>query len=320
MKIYFQYNAKSRGQNIPRANKIADDVGYKRENSFKIIQFSNPRDPRLLELARLIGGLKGSVLFIKEKGKKEILNSQTFFKTISCEVNHFCDGLCKHISIGKLSLQKIYERYGHRIDNDILTQYNDGLIKIFGPFLTQDTPYTYILDKEAILDHIKSEMISEQRFCEKYDQNLVIKRIGDLPRVIRYVPLEALKVEFSKKYLSDEFECLGLMLGNVSLDGNLTPEQYTEAIKGIEIIKLVNYPIENSNIWISINWYTKSKEIVFWKLKSKEYNINDMKMETSLTIEDGIYTINTPIARIYFIIKKVSDESLDSLVEKLKRV
>ena len=34
MKIYFQYNSKSRGQNIPRAHQIAEELGYETEHNF----------------------------------------------------------------------------------------------------------------------------------------------------------------------------------------------------------------------------------------------------------------------------------------------
>ena len=45
MKIYFQYNSKSRGQNIPRAHQIAEEVGYETEHNFNIIEFDKPDDP-----------------------------------------------------------------------------------------------------------------------------------------------------------------------------------------------------------------------------------------------------------------------------------
>jgi len=67
MKLYFQYNSKSRGQNVPKADAIADETGYEMENNFKIIEFDAPRDPALLKLYHLVGNLKGTTIFIEEQ-------------------------------------------------------------------------------------------------------------------------------------------------------------------------------------------------------------------------------------------------------------
>ncbi|MGV9141333.1 MAG: hypothetical protein ACOC1X_00180 [Promethearchaeota archaeon] len=101
---------------------------------------------------RLVGNLKGSEIFIKEDGQKEILDSSKFFKTLACENKLLCSGICTHITIGKLSLEDFFETYGHLISDNILTIYDAKLIEAFAPFLKKDTEDTYIMDKDLLLE------------------------------------------------------------------------------------------------------------------------------------------------------------------------
>jgi hypothetical protein len=317
MNIYFQYNSKSRGQNIPRAYQIAEDLGYETEHNFNIIEFDSPDDPALVELYQLVGNLKGSEIFIKEGDQKEILDSSKFFKTLACENKLLCSGICTHITISKLSLEDFFETYGHLISDNTLTVYDTNLIEAFAPFLKKDAENNYIIDKDLLLEYFKETAISENRFCNKYDQNLLIEKIGNLPSLIQYIPLSNMRQNFRESFVTKEIRQINRIFANIVLDNTLTPQGYIEAIKAITLIKSDSYPIKDSDIWIASEQNNGKQEVVLWRVVQKKFK-KEEKMEALLTRKEDMYLIESPIAQVYFILTEETDGDLETHLKTLK--
>ena len=278
----------------------------------------SPTIPILAELYRLVGNLKGSGIFIKEDGQKEILDSSKFFKTLACENKLLCSGICTHITIGKLSLEDFFETYGHLISDNTLTVYDTKLIEAFAPFLKEDKEDTYIIDKDLLLEYFKKTAISECRFCNKYDRNLLIEKVGKLPNVIQLIPLTNLRQNFRESYITKELRQINRILADIALDSALTPQECIEAMKGISMIQSNNYPIKDSNIWIASKQKQERQEVVFWRVVPKEFKKENEKMESILTKREGMYLIESPIARIYFFITEETEEDLETHLKTLK--
>jgi len=97
MKIKFQFNAKSSGQDVPEALAIAKKCGGVLENKFYAIKFDNPRDKNLVRLSHLVGHLKGSVINLKDG---DPVNAVKYFSAVNCQDKLLCKGSCKHLKLG----------------------------------------------------------------------------------------------------------------------------------------------------------------------------------------------------------------------------
>lgn len=63
---------------------------------------------------------------------------------------------------------------------------------------------TYSVNKDAILEDIKERYISELRFCDKFNKNLLMKKVIELPSFIQVIPLEKLERNYSKRYILEK--------------------------------------------------------------------------------------------------------------------
>lgn len=320
MKLYFQYNSKSRGQNVPKADVIADETGYEMENNFKILEFDAPRDPALLKLYHLVGNLKGTTIFIEEQGEREILEATKLFRTLACEDRHLCKGLCEHISLGKLTLNTFFDFYGHRIHDDNVVQFDDTLLKSFAPFLTK-TPNsqitTYSVNKDAILEDIKERYVSELRFCDKFDKNLLMKKISELPSFIQVVPLEKLEQNYSKRYIPEELRHLKQIFDNTVLNPEMSALDCLGAIRGMNILRRQALPIKGSECWVSLSTGNSEGRAVFWKIMPKKFSGDD-EMEAILSKQDGMYVLECPIAVVIFMVTREDSDDIEEVLSKLQ--
>ena len=84
------------------------------------------------------------------------------------------------------------------------------------------------------------------------------------------------------------------------------------------MIQSNSYPIKDSNIWIASKQKQEKQEVVFWRVVPKEYRKEKENMESILTKREGMYLIESPIARIYFFITEETEEDLETHLKTLK--
>lgn len=311
MNIYFQYNSKSSGQNVPLANEIARELGFERRERYNVVEFDDPADPGLRRLYDLVGNLKGSRIFLDED---TTLSPRRLFETVACPERVTCDGLCSHVRFGKMTLTRLIDRYGRFTQEEELTIYGDDLIEALAPFLEEEGDGTLSLNKDLLLEAFKEGASSERLFCAKYDKNLLLSEVAKLPGTLHYRPVSKLEQAFSDAHVPREMDLLRTVVAHSSLDDELTPSERVQAVDALRLIERRRMPVGESGAWLSSSPY--EDVAVTWTLVPKDVS-EEGAVAAKVVKEDGAFVLDCPFFELRFCVSSKEEAALRNAFEGL---
>ena len=132
MKITFQFNPKSSGQNVPIALSIAEKCGGTIESNLCQIDFDSIEDKNFRKLCNLVGNLKDSQISIDDR---EPVNAKIFLHIANCPYKHLC----------KENIDQVQSNFHHIDEYDFdVEELNEEYID---ELLEADVPLGYICKK-----------------------------------------------------------------------------------------------------------------------------------------------------------------------------
>ncbi len=314
LKITFQFNSRSSGQNVPAAKAIAEKCNGIIEDRFYKIQFDSPEDDNLKRLYELVGKLKGSQISIDDG---EPISAPKIFNAVNCQSKLLCKGLCNHVLFGYYPINQIAEIYTDYIEKGVLSISDERLIRRLSNFLVPIEENRFRINKELFLTHFQSETEMESILCPKYKLKKIESEIDKLPDEIILKPEE--EEENLETFIKN-------ILTNCEIDSDLPFEDILNCSKAVFIILLCEgggIPLQNTDIYILSFPLIKDLNVLLKLIIPEDTPELSEESELKKVVikENDLYFIKTPLYRIYFQIFSDNDLSkADASFKQLKKI
>jgi len=326
MKVKFQFNSRSSGQNVPEAISIAKKLGAQLEKKFYLFEFDSPDDPHLQKLYQLVGNLKGSVITLDDG---EPVNASQFFQAADCQDKLLCKGVCKHVHIGYYPIDQFATSSLLDAEDGIYKTSDVNIIRHLTDFLEPITETRFKFNKDLFSQIAVERTLLERRFCDKYSLDHLKEEIQKLPDEIELVEREEVEFgygseeEFESPFKPSEY------IASCEIDTQMSTK---DLIHCAQILSLMNrspdlFHIHNTGVMICA--FPEYNTIFLLKLHLLEEKFEgeddqeEGEQELSVEIikkEEEWYTIRNPIFEMYFQLYEDTDPSLEEKINFLRNM
>ncbi|MFX0141031.1 MAG: hypothetical protein ACFFDN_45755 [Candidatus Hodarchaeota archaeon] len=323
MKITFQFNSKSRGQNIPEALAIAERCGGIIENKFYKINFASPEDENFEKLFNLVGDLKGSSVHIDDG---DPINARKFFYAVNCQNKLLCKGVCNHVQFGYFSLEQFDLNYGDYIENGVLMVGDERMIQYLTDFLEPIDERRFKINKDSFLNYFIKETEMEAQFCSKFNLDIVKSEIEKLPNEIQLISRE----EYIERYEPEKFDIdnfIKTILMNCEIDSKFSLEDILNCSKALTLLTGPSREnrIENSNVLV-YSFPNIDKHVLLKINLFEEGDVSEREEEEGeeikdiITKENDLFCVKTSFYELYFQLFEKMSTKAEEAFNILKKI
>ena len=321
MKIKFQFNARSSGQGVPEALKIAKKCDGVLENKFYVIEFDDPRDKKLGKLFNLVGNLKGSVILVNDG---DPVNAVRFFSAVNCQDKLLCKGACKHFKLGYYPVDQFTQMNSPYIKGEVLKTSNPTLFRLLSNFLEPISDTQFKFNKQLFLDNANIELAMERQFCEKYDFSKFTNYVNTLPSVMELISAEELRNSNKERY--EDEKGIAYILPECDIDNKLPFKSIIRCSNAISLLSRFTKPSRLVDSDIKIYSFPEVKKIIFVKLLinklyTEEFENDEAEEDEEsiiITEEEGFFTVKHDAFELHFQIFDDSDPHIEMDFKKLR--
>ena len=324
MKIVFQFNSKSTGQGVPDALKLAQKCNGILEGKLYRIEFEKPEDRNLKKFLDLVGGLKGSKIYLDE----EEVRARVFEYTFYCSDKLLCKGPCHHCRFGNYNIGDFIARHKREIKENVLITTQEWVISNISDFLETIKENHYKINKELFLNYFLESTEFERKYCTKYDEEKLKSLIQKLPDEVKWIDAETYykmqEEQYREEYEEADIEPKITMgpefLWEASdIDSKLSFEDILKVRKAVNLIERETTDITVEGTDIRLNY--DNNEFVIFKIIQKENPDESEEWSKSLiTKKEDLFYAENENNDIYFQLFKEGDPEGKKYFEMLKSI
>jgi len=317
MKVKFQFNSKSSGQNVPEAIALAKSLDARLENRFLVMEFDSPQDKNLQKLYQLVGGLKGSMITLDDG---EPINASKFFLAVECQDKLLCKGICKHVRVGYYPIDQFLISSIPNIENGVFKTPDVENIRHLTSFLEPITENRFKFNKELFFQHAIEDTILENQFCDKFEVNSLKEEIEKLPDEIELITEE--EMEFEEP---DRGPSIYDFIKSCEIDNQMEMSDIIICSKAISLLTLTDILIKIHDSDVMIQSFPEIKKVILIKFNLIEVEMEDEEEEIEEVVnlvkkENGFFSIKNPLIEMYFQIYDEVDQSISEQFKLLQRL